>query len=241
MIKKALHTTLEELLSLKTSLWMQVIGMAASISFGVLIFSNHQFVHSWQIIGLILLIEFLIVIYSVATFSIYLSNKGIKNAAKVGLRKTMGATGWNLFVEISAQTTMLLVLSIFISVGIIDVSMLIAGLSFETILNSIGVFQYGMLLLTVFLLSEGTFFIIQGIALAPNMKTDYNTTTVFEKSWFLKLEKALFKISFALLLLISLLLIGLVLFFINGVALKVLLILHFIVLGSWYFYNKRNL
>lgn len=241
MIKKAILTTLEQLLALETRLWVQVGGMAASISFGVLIFTIHQSLHSNYIIALILLIELLIVVYSVSTFSIYLTKRGIDNADKLGLRKTLGASGWNLFLEISAQTTLLMILSILLSVGIIDVSMLMAGLSFETLLHSIGVFQYGIFLLTVFLLSEGTLFIIQGIALAPNMKTDYNATTVFERSWFLKLANLLFKISFSLLIAISLLLISLLLFFIDDAAMKVLLILHFGVIGGWYYYNKLKL
>lgn len=241
MIKKSLNTTLEKLLALEPPLWMQIGGMSASISFGVLIFTIHQSIHSNFVFALILLIELLVVLYSVSTFSIYLTNRGIANADKLGLRKTLGASGWNLFLEISAQTTMLMLLSILFSVGLIDVSTLVAGLSFETILNSIGVFQYGLLLMTVFLLSEGILFIIQGIALAPNMKTDYNTTTVFERSWFLKLARTLFRISFVALILIGLILIALVLFFINSIAIKVLLILHFAALGGWYYYNKLNL
>lgn len=232
---------LNELLALEVTLWMQVGGMSASISFGVLIFSIHQTIHSPLVIALIILIELLIVLYSVSTFSIYLTKRGVANADKLGLRKTLGASGWILFLEISAQTTLLMLLSILFSVGLIDVSLLMAGLSFETILHSIGVFQYGILLLIVFLLSEGTLFIIQGIAMAPNMKTDYNATTVFERTWFLKLAKVLFKISFILLVLISGLLVALLLFFINIVAMKVLLILHFGVLGFWYFYNKLKL
>lgn len=241
MIKKALHTTLEELLALETSLWVQVAGMATSISFGVLIFSIHQSIHSYLVIAFILLIELLVIIFSVATFSIYLTKRGVTNADKLGLRKTLGASGWNLFLEISVQTTLLVLISIILSVGIVDVCLLMAGLSFEAILHNIGVFEYGLLLLTVFILSEATLFIIQGIALAPKMKTDYNTTTVFERSWFLKLAIFLFKISFALLILISVLLVGLLLFFVNSIAIKILLILHLGVLGSWYFYNKRKL
>ena len=96
-------------------------------------------------------------------------------------------------------------------------------------------------MLLVFLLSEGTLFIIQGIALAPNMKTDYNETTVFERSWFLKLANTLFKISFVFLVLIGVILISLLLFFVSSVGIKVLLIIHFSALGIWYYYNKRTL
>ena len=241
MLKKSLNSTLQRLLALDNPLWMQVIGMSASISFGVLIFTIHQSIHSVGVVALILLIEILIVLYSVSTFSIYLTKRGIANAEKLGLRKTMGASGWSLFLEISIQTTLLILLSIVLSVGLIDVSMLMAGLSFELLLNNIGVFQYGTLLLMVFLLSEGTLFIIQGIALAPNMKTDYNETTVFERSWFLKLAKTLFKISFVFLILIGVILIALLLFFVSSLGIKVLLIVHFSALVIWYYYNKRTL
>lgn len=137
MIKKSLNTTIEKLLALEPPLWMQIGGMSASISFGVLIFTIHQSIHSNFVFALILLIELLVVLYSVSTFSIYLTNRGIANADKLGLRKTLGASGWNLFLEISAQTTMLMLLSILFSVGLIDVSTLVAGLSFETIRKSV--------------------------------------------------------------------------------------------------------
>lgn len=241
MLKKSLYSTLEKLFALDTPLWMQVGGMSASISFGVLIFTIHESIHSNAVIALILLIEILIVLYSVSTFSIYLTKRGVANAEKLGLRKTMGASGWSLFLEISLQTTLLMLLSIILSVGLIDVSMLTAGLSFEIMLHNIGVFQYGTLLLMVFLLSEGTLFIIQGIALAPNMKTDYNETTVFERSWFLKLGNTLFNISFIFLILIGIILISLLLFFVSSIGIKILLIIHFSVLGIWYYYNKSTL
>jgi hypothetical protein len=241
VIKKALQTTLQDLLDLNPALWVQVVGMSASISFGVLVFSNHHTMHSKYVIALIVLIELLIVLFSVATFSVYLTKRGVAQADKLGLRKTLGATGWNLFLEISSQTTLLIVISMVLSIGILDVCMLMAGLSFENILQSIGVVEYSILLLAVFLISEGTLFIIQGIALAPKMKTDYNETTVFEKSWFLKLANLLFRISFILLVLVSILLIGFALFFVHIIGVKILLILHLGVLGFWYFYNRRNL
>ncbi len=239
MIKKALLTLFNNLIALDKSLWMQIGGMSVSLSFGAFIFTLYKTSHTSSEITLVLLIELLIILFSVLTFSTYLSNKGAASAAKLGLRKTLGTTGWRLFLEISIQTTVLVILSILFSVGIMDVSLLMAGLSFETIINSIGVIEYGILLLSVFILSEAALFIIQAIALAPQIKSDYNATAIFEKTWFLKIGKTLLKVSFVLLILISLLLVILLLFFISNIAIKVQLILHYTVLCIWYYNNKR--
>jgi len=229
---------LNELLALKSSLWMQVGGMASAISFGVFLFSVHQSINSNQGMALILVIELLIILFSVSTFSIYLTKKGFGNAEKLGLRKILGASGFRLFIEVSVRTTLLIILSIIISIGIMDVTTWLVGLRFEHILQRIGVLQFGTLLLVVFIVSEGAMFMIIGVALAPNLKESINKTTNFEKYWFNKLGKILSTTSVLLLVSIALLLALLLVLFNQPIATLILIILFFSLLVAWCLYNK---
>ncbi len=238
MIKKPLQNVLSELLALKPSLWVQVGGMSSAISFGVFLFSIHQTLDSNLGIALILVLELLIVLFSVSTFSIYLTKKGFGNAEKLGLRKILGASGVRLFIEVSVRTTLLVILSILISIGIMDVATWVVGLSFEYILQSIGALQFGTLLLIVFIVSEGVMFIIIGVALAPNLKESINETTRFEKYWFGKLGRMLLKTSVLLLLLITVSLTVLVVLFNQPLSMLLLISIFFIFLVAWCLYNK---
>ncbi len=238
MIKKPLQNILHELLALKPSLWVQIGGMSSAISFGVFLFSIHQTIHSNLGIALIIVLELLIIIFSITTFSIYLTKRGFGNAEKLGLRKILGTSSFRLFTEVAVRTTLLIILSILISIGIMDVSTWLVGLSFEYMLQSIGVLQFGTLLLAVFLVSEGVLFIIIGIALAPNLKENISETTNFEKYWFSKLEKLLSSTSLWLSLLIALLLVLLIALFKLPISIMLLLIGFYIFLVAWVFYNK---
>ncbi|MCF6359192.1 MAG: hypothetical protein L3J29_00335 [Cyclobacteriaceae bacterium] len=229
---------LNELLALKPSLWVQVGGMSSAISFGVFLFSVHQSINSNQGMALILVLELLIILFSVSTFSIYLTKRGFGNAEKLGLRKILGASGFRLFIEVSVRTTLLIILSIIISIGIMDVTTWLVGLSFEHIIQRIGILQFGTLLLVVFIVSEGVMFIIIGVALAPNLKESINKTTNFEKYWFEKLGKMLSTTSILLLVSIALLLISLLVFFNQPMATLILIIIFFSLLVTWCLYNK---
>ena len=239
MINRALQKILEQLLSLNTGLWIQIGGMAVSFSLGVLLFTFSSTQPNNSIV-LLLLIEFLIIILSISTFSIYLT-KGASNVAeKVSLRKTLGATGWSLFLETSIQTILIVLLSILFSVGLIDVSMPFAGLSFESNLNNTGMFQYSLLLFIVFMLSIAILFIIQGIALAPNIKSDINATTFFERAWFNKLTKILKWVSFILGISTGVLLFYLLIFLETDLGLKILSLMFYAIMGLWWRYNNRR-
>ncbi len=240
MIKKALQSTLQELQALNLSLWVQVGGMSASISFGMLLFSLHKELHaSWAWI-LISVISLLIVLFSVSTFSIYLAKKGIGSADKLGLRKTLGASGWRLFLEIAIRTTLLIIISIILSIALIDAATLMVGLKFEYILNNIGIIQFASLLLLVFILSEGGLFIIMAVALAPQIKANINETTLYEKSRFEKITKWLSILSLALNILIGILVIVLTLFYVEAVAIKILIYTFYALLIGWFYFNKRR-
>jgi len=238
VIKKPLQNVLNELLALKPSLWVQVGGMSSAISFGVFLFSVHQSVNSNLGMALILVLELLIILFSISTFSIYLTKRGFGNAEKLGLRKILGASGFRLFIEVSVRTTLLIILSIIISIGIMDVTTWLVGLSFEHILQRIGVLQFGTLLLVVFIISEGVMFIIIGVALAPNLKESINKTTNFEKYWFEKLGKMLSTTSVLLLVSIALLLVWLLVLFSQPMATLMLIIIFFGLLVTWCLYNK---
>lgn len=229
---------LNELLALKPSLWVQVGGMSSAISFGVFLFSVHQSINSNRGMTLILALELLIILFSISTFSIYLTKRGFGNAEKLGLRKILGASGFRLFIEVSVRTTLLIILSIIISIGIMDVSTWLVGLSFEHILQRIGVLQFGTLLLVVFIISEGVMFIIIGVALAPNLKESINKTTHFEKYWFNKLGKMLSTTSIFLLVSIALLLVSLLVLFNQPMTTLILIIIFFSLLVAWCLYNK---
>ncbi len=231
---------LNELLALKPSLWVQVGGMSSAISFGFFLFSLHQSISSNQGMVLILVLELFIILFAVSTFSIYLTKRGFENAEKLGLRKILGASGFRLFIEVSVRTTLLIILSIIISIGIMDVTTWLVGLSFEHILQRIGILQFGTLLLVVFIVSEGVMFIIIGVALAPNLKENISETTHFEKYWFAKLEKLLSRAGFTLSLLIAILLVMLVVLFTQPLSIILLIILFFIFLVGWYLYNKSQ-
>ncbi len=231
---------LSELLALRLSLWVQVGGMSASISFGMLIFSIHQSVHSNGGLLLVLFIELLIILFSISTFSVYLTKRGISNAEKLGLRKILGASGWSIFIEVAVRTTLLITLAIIISIAIIDVATWVVGLSFEHIIQSIGILQFGTLLLVVFIVSEGVMFIIIGVALAPTLKQSINKTTSYDKYWFEKLGKLLSKTSMLLAGIIAVLLLVLIFYFVKELALKILVLIFYMLLVLWHFYNKKQ-
>ncbi|MCF6353227.1 MAG: hypothetical protein L3J06_09480 [Cyclobacteriaceae bacterium] len=231
---------LNELLALNPSLWVQVGGMSSAISLGVFLFSMHQTIHSNQGIALILVLELLIILFSVATFSVYLTKKGFGNAEKIGLRKILGTSGFQLFIEVAVRTTLLITLSILISIGIMDVSTRLVGL-FEYMLQSIGVLQFGILLLIVFLILEGALFIIIGVALAPNLKQNINEITKFDKYWFTKLGGLLLKSSLLLVVIIAVLLSVFTIGFVKLTALKLLILIFYTLLVLWYLHNRRPL
>lgn len=228
------------MLGLNASLWLQVVGMAISMALGVTIFSTYHSQGSTLELTLLLLTELFIVLFSISTFSIYLSKSAVKRSEKLGLRKTLGTSSWNLFLETSAQTTFLLMVSIVLSIGLIDVGMLLAGLSFELVLQSIGILHYGVLLLSVFILSEGMLFIIQGVALAPNARNEFEETTLYEKNWFLNLIKVLCRLSilFGLFALVSFVL----LWFSGAIGMRatVLEIIFYIILITWWALNRKQ-
>jgi len=241
VIKKPLQNVLHELLALKPALWVQVGGMSLTISFSVLLFSLHQTINSNQGIALILVLELLIILFSVSTFSIYLTKRGFGNAEKLGLRKILGASGARLFIEVSVRTTLLVILSIVISIAIMDIATWLVGLSFKSILQSIGALQFGVLLLLVFLVSEGAMLIVIGVALAPNLKESINETTNFERYWFRKLGKMFSKISVLILALIALLLAALLVLFTQPIATRLLIFIFFSLLVAWCLYNKYRI
>lgn len=239
MITKALKNTLEQLLSLNMPLWIQVGGMTMSISLGVIMFSTYPSGGTTLEVTLLFLTELFIVLFSIATFSVYLSKIAAKRAEKLGMRKTLGASGWNLFLETSAQTTLLIVLSIFFSIAIVDVSLALTGVNFGALLQSLGVVHFGLLLLAVFIVSEGVLFIVQGVALAPNAKADFEATTLYEKIWLLKLSRALNKLSLVLGCMV--LLAFVLLHFTEPIILRVsiLYFAYFGLLASWWFINRK--
>lgn len=239
MIKKALKNTLSQLLSLNTPLWIQVGGMTMSISLGVILLSTYPAGETTLEITLMFLTELFIILFSIATFSVYLSKVGTRRAEKLGVRKTLGTSGWKLFLETSAQTSLLVILSIFLSIAIVDVGLALAGVNFGSLLQNFGVLHFGLLLLAVFIVSVGVLFIIQGIALAPNAKADIDTTTLNEKTWLLKLSHSLIKLS---LILGALVFISLILLLIaEPVILRVfiLYIVFYGMLASWWHINRR--
>jgi len=238
VIKKALQSTLQELQTLNLSLWVQVGGMSASISFGMLLFSLHKELHASWAWGLILAMSLLIVLFSVSTFSIYLAKKGIGSADKLGLRKTLGTSGWRLFLEIAVRTTLLILISIILSIAFIDAATLMVGLKFEYILNNIGVIQFASLLLLVFILSEGGLFIIIAVALAPQIKANINETTLYEKLRFEKITKWLSFLSLVINVLIGILVLVLTLFYVEEMAIKMLVYIFYSLLIGWYSFNK---
>lgn len=217
-----------------------MVGIAVSISLGVTIFSSFQSGATILELALLMLSELFIVLFSIATFSIYLAKMAAKQSENFGLRKSLGTSSWNLFLETSVQTTLLVLLSILFSVGLIDVSMLIAGLNFEVVLQSIGVLHYGALLLAVFILSEGMLFIIQGVALAPNARSEFDATTIYEKHWFLRLAKALCKLSmfFGLLAIVSFVFLYLSKDLPSSAPL--LEVVFYSLLFTWWFVNRRE-
>ncbi len=229
-----------ELLALNPSLWVQVGGMSSAISFGVILFSIHQTIHSNQGIALILVLELLIILFSVTTFSVYLIKKGAGNAEKIGLRKILGTSGFRLFIEVAVRATLLIILSILISIGIMDVSIRLVGLSFEYMLQSIGVLQFGTLLLIVFLILEGALFIIIGVALAPNLKQKINEITKFDRYWFTKLGGLLLKSSLLLVVIIAALLSIFTIGFVRLTALKLLILIFYTLLVLWYLHNRKQ-
>lgn len=239
-MKKALSDTLKQLLGLNTLLWVQVVGMAVSISLGVTIFSSFQSGGSTLELAFLLLTELFIVLFSITTFSIYLAKMAARRTDTLVLRKTLGTSSWNLFLETSAQTSMLVILSIVLSIGVADVTMLIAGLNFEVILQSIGVLHYGALLLTVFIVSEGILFIVQGVALAPNARSEFEATTLYEKQWFLQLTKILYKLSvlFGVLSIVAFLL----LYITCSMPFKVIIIesIFYLALAVWWIINRNE-
>lgn len=240
MIKKALKSTLQELQALNGPLWVQVGGMSTSISFGMLLFSLHNELHSKWGWVLMICIELLLILFSVSTFSIYLAKKGITSADKVGLRKVLGASGWELFLEISARTTLLIVIAIVLSIALIDTTTLMVGLRFENILFHIGVLQFASLLLAVFLISEGVLFMIIGIALAPEIKINIKETTSFEEDRFRKITKSLSGISLILALIIAVLAIFLTVLYVELIAIKILISVFFALSIGWYYFNKSR-
>lgn len=239
MIRKALKYTLDKLLSLNTPLWIQVGGMTMSISLGVIIFSTYPTGETTLEISLLFLTELFIILFSIASFSVYLSKIASRRAEKLGLRKTLGTSGWKLFLETSAQTSLLVILSIILSIAIVDVSLALAGVNFGSLLQNFGVLHFGLLLLAVFIVSEGVLFIIQGVALAPNAKADIDTTTLYEKSWLSKLSFSLIKLS---LILGVLILISIVFLLITEPVILRVSILYLVfsgMLASWWHINRR--
>jgi len=240
VIKKTLLSTLQELQTLNLALWVQIGGMSASISFGMLLFSLHRELQATWAWGLILAISLLIVLFSVTTFSIYLAKKGIRGSEKVGLRKTLGTSGWKLFLELSVRTTLLIILSIILSIAFIDAATLMVGLKFESILHNIGLIQFATLLLVVFILSEAGLFFIMGIALAPQVKANIKETFLYEKLRFEKIKKWLSLLSLVINSIIGILVILLTIFYIEAFAIKILIYIFYALLIGWYYFNKNR-
>ena len=214
--------------------------MSASISFGMLLFSLHRELHaSWAWL-LIVAISFLIVFFSVSTFSIYLAKKGISAAEKLGLRKTLGTSGWRLFLELSVRTTLLIILSIILSIAFIDAATLMVGLKFEYILNNIGVIQFATLLLVVFVLSEAGLFVVLGVALAPQVKVNIKETTLYERLRFKKIKRWLSLLSLVISIVIGVLVTLLTLFYVEAFAIKILIFTFYVLLIGWYYFNKKR-
>jgi len=240
VIKKSLQTTLEHLLKLNALLWIQVGGMSVSISLGVLILGTYHTGDSlWKLI-FIFLGELFLIIFSITSFSVYLSNSATIRAEKLGLRKTLGTSGWSLFLETSAQTTLLMLLSILLSIVLVDVSLFWIGLNFETLLHSYGVVHYGLLLLIIFIVSEGVLFVILGVALAPNVQSKFDETTLRAKAWFIRLTKVLIQLSVLFLVLAGILMVPL--FYSSTVLSRVALLylVFYLLLISWWVVNKKT-
>ena len=240
MIKKALKETIDQLIGLNPNLWLQVGGMSVSMSLGVTVFSTYRSGGTTLELALLLLTELFIVLFSISTFSIYLAKAATKRSEKLGLRKTLDTSNWDLFLETSAQTTLLVTISIICSIGVIDVTMLIAGLNFEIVLQNIGALHYGALLLAVFILSEGMLFIVQGVALAPSARSEFAATTLYEKNWFVRLARILSNLSmfFGLFTLISFCFLFLTsTVYIGAIILE---IFFFLLLILWWVINRKK-